>query len=179
MSSFDLGSARIDLDDLDELKRALSRVSFRALDLTAPLSVFGDEVKAQFEAAFDREETPAGDPWAPLAERTQENYVYPRKRKNAVTSETARKRARRSREVRGADHILQGRRVPGWFRRALRVVAGRHSLMVGEHIGPAAFRAEFGNEETNEPARPFIELTGSMQRRCAEIMKRYLGSRWF
>jgi len=143
-----------------ELKGALKKM--RAFDLTAPLSVLGDELLETFKHSFAAQESPAGAPWAPLAPRTQRNVYYKR------------------RGERGGEHILRARETsdPGWFERQLRAQTTTHSLAVGEHAGPAAIAADYGDRATGQPGRPFLQVTDAMEDRAATLLLGYLGKLW-
>ncbi len=162
----------LQIKGLPELDAALKRISWASLDLTAPLSVLGDEVLKEFQGSFAKEQSPSGEPWHPLAQKTIDSYVYPRKPAKDVTRAHLRRRRRRSRQVRGSDHILQARAVPGWLLRQLRVDVGRYELTIGEPESKVAERAEEGAEHT--PARPFVELTPDMEERALDLLMKHL-----
>lgn len=170
--------ADIKISGTAEVRAALERVSWRSLDLTAPLSVLGDEVKEIFEQSFATETSPSGEPWAPLKPKTTEAFLRHRKPAHRVTSQQRKRRRTKSRTRRGAEHILQAASEPGWLARSLAIRMERYSVEISEPSSAAGRRAQHGDPREGTPPRPFVEVTPHMEERAAQLLSDYFGRRW-
>jgi len=174
-SIFDI---KLDAADLARIENALSRLTWRNLDLIAPLTVLSEEALKTFRESFAQERSPRGVPWAPLTQKTQEEFVSSRGRVNKTTGKRQRRRSARRTARRGSEHVNQAAREPGWLLTGLKAEVERYSLAVGERIGPVGYRAEFGDAREGRPARPFVELTPALKQRAGDLLLAALGKKW-
>jgi hypothetical protein len=165
-------SVTVDESDRARVEAALSRVTWRSIDLSPALAVAGEAILDIFKESFEREETPEGEPWPELAASTQAGRIYGRRRSDA----SARARRGRARgRIRGGEHILQAQAVPGWLLRDLGMEVGQYDLSVGE-LKPSA--SAYYSEFDAEGSRAFVEATDKVQDILGDELLKWLGDRW-
>lgn len=162
----------VDEGDRARVETALSRLTWRSIDLSPALEVAGEKILDIFKESFERQETPEGEPWPELAASTQAKRIYGRRRGDASAGS---RRRRRPGRIRGGKHILQAQQVPGWLLRALGMRVGMYDLEVGEmKKSAAAYYSEFDLEGE----RAFVQATDEVQNILGDELIKWLGAKW-
>ncbi|WP_429885372.1 phage virion morphogenesis protein [Geoalkalibacter halelectricus] len=121
----------IDVSGVDEIKAALEHLQQSAGNLTPVFRDIGEYLQRAHFERFQAQESPEGDPWAPLSPKYQ-----------------ARKK-RNKNKILVLDDLLGG---------TLRYKASAASLLFGTDRVYGATH-QFGRDKANIPARPFLGLS--------------------
>ena len=143
-----MAGARIDIElkGLGEVQRRLDRLAERLDDPTPVFQEIGAELVDSTVKRFDTFEGPDGRPWPPLAEKTRRS-----KRK----------------------HKSKPLTLEGDLRDSFSAEADRAGLVVGTDR-PYAATHQFGREESNIPARPFLGLSDADLALIDDLLREYL-----
>jgi phage virion morphogenesis protein len=164
----------------EELKRKLTSLQKKLKNLRPILLEVGNMVKNDIEYAFEREQSPFGQRWTPLAMSTvlmglRGNLTYKRgKNKGRETTQT-------NKYLQGRKILTKSAQLSGSFT----LQADNNSVVVGtnkiyariHHFGGKAGRGK----RTSIPARPFLpvsksgQLEPSLQRGIIRYIERKLG----
>ncbi len=136
----------IEAEGLDEIRQALERLQRAAGHLTPVFRDIGEDLLAAHDERFRRQESPEGDPWAPLSEKYR-----------------ARKK-RNKNKILVLDDLLGG---------TLRYQATAGSLVFGTDRVYGATH-QFGRDKANIAARPFLGLSSDDERRVLELIGEHL-----
>lgn len=137
---------KVEVDDR-AVREALDRLVDRSDDLTPALSAIGEHLLISHHERFAREEAPDGTPWAPLS-----------------PSYAARKAKRSAGGLLVLDDLLRG---------GLRWQVSGNELQLGTDRVYGATH-QFGREEANIPARPFLGLDADDEAAVIEILTHHL-----
>ena len=129
---------------------ALEGLARRAANLRPALADIGEYLMLAHEERFDAQESPEGEPWAPLSERY------------------------RARKPRNRDKILV---LDDVLASTLRYQAEADSLLFGTDRVYGATH-QFGREEAGIPARPFLGLSSRDEDEAARLILRKCATRW-
>ena len=145
-----MAGARIEIEvrGLGEVERRLSRLAARLDDPAPVLERIGARMVESTEARFDTLKAPDGSPWAPLAEKTRR---YKGKHEDKPLT--------REGDLRGS----------------ISAEADRDGVVIGSDR-PYAATHQFGREEANIPARPFLGLSDADIALIHSILDEYLDS---
>jgi phage virion morphogenesis protein len=137
---------KIDIEGQERVEAALSGLARRAANLRPVLDDIGEYLMLAHEERFDAQESPAGEPWAPLSERYRARK--PRNRDKILV----------------LDDVLAG---------TLRYRATASSLLFGtDRIYGATH--QFGREAAGIPARPFLGLSSRDEDEAARLILAHL-----
>ncbi len=151
-----MAGVTITVDDR-EVQRLLSRIVSGANNLQPAFEEIGASLLASTQQRFEDEESPEGEPWAPLAESTKRKKVT--------------KRARR-----GGDHILRDK---GLLYGALTYLAKPTEVAIGTNKKYAAIHQLGGTPDMAPgpaaiPARPFLGISEADEREISAILLDHL-----
>lgn len=149
-------SLSMTVDD-EEVRRAIQGLATRSLNLREAFDDVGASLLTSTQQRFEDEEDPAGEPWAELAESTQNKLVTKRKR-------------------RGKEHILRER---GHLYGSLTYLAKPTEVAIGSNRKYAAIHQLGGTEDMAPgpaaiPARPFLGISGEDEREIMAIFMDHL-----
>jgi len=137
---------KIKIEGQERVEAALSGLARRAAHLRPTLADIGEYLMLAHQERFDVQESPEGEPWAPLSER----YL-------------ARKKRNRD-KILVLDDVLAG---------TLRYQTTASSLLFGtDRIYGATH--QFGRDEAGIPARPFLGLSSSDEDEAARLILAHL-----
>ncbi|AUT41448.1 MULTISPECIES: phage virion morphogenesis protein [Aeromonas] len=117
-------------------------------DLSEPLADIGEGLQLSHRDRWDVQESPEGEPWAPLSEKY------------------------RARKPRHADEVL---RLNDDLRDTLNYQAEPQTLYFGTPMGYGAAH-QFGREEIHLPERPYMGLSEEDKQSVLETLESYLAS---
>jgi phage virion morphogenesis protein len=137
---------KIDIEGQERVEAALSGLARRAANLRPVLDDIGEYLMLAHEERFDAQESPAGEPWAPLSERYR-----------------ARKKRNRD-KILVLDDVLAG---------TLRYQAGADSLLFGTDRVYGATH-QFGREADGIPARPFLGTSAADEDEILRLIAEHL-----
>lgn len=115
-------------------------------DLSEPLADIGEGLQLSHRDRWDAQESPEGEPWAPLSEKY------------------------RARKPRHADEVL---RLNDDLRDTLDYQAEPQTLYFGTPLAYGAAH-QFGREETHLPERPYLGLSEEDKQSVLETLEGYL-----
>ena len=129
-------SVSFDLKEIDAVKKMLAKASLNSADRGRLLQSIGTEMVEQTHDRFELQESPEGDTWKDLAQKTKDYYA---------------------RQGLAARKILIGE---GMLRQSLtsEVQGGAWSVLVGAAKEYAAVH-QFGYQKKNIPARPYLGVS--------------------
>ena len=130
----------------DEALALLQRLYQRTGDLSEPLAEIGEQLLLSHRERWDRQASPDGEPWAPLSPAYQ------------------------ARKPRHAEEIL---RLEGHLRDTLDYQADPQTLYFGSPLEYGAAH-QFGRDDINLPARPFLGLEPQDKEQVLELLAGYL-----
>lgn len=136
----------IDVDGLDQVKAALERLQQRAGQLTPVFRDIGEFLLLAHDERFAKQQGPDGDPWEPLNEKYKQ-----RKKRNKE-------------KILTLDDLLGG---------TLRYQASAASLVFGTDRVYGATH-QFGRDEANIPARPFLGLSTDDEAEVLRLVEKHI-----
>ena len=141
------GLVKIDIEDNSaRIAAALGDLARRAGDLSTVLADIGEFLLLAHEERFEAQESPDGEPWAPLTDRYRE-----RKKRNRD-------------KILVLDDFLAG---------TLHYQATARSLLFGTDRVYGATH-QFGREEAGIAARPFLGLSAGDENEAARLIGAHL-----
>lgn len=140
------GFVNIEIDNLGEALAALNRMARAGANLRPLMADIGEHLLIAADERFDAGESPEGEPWADL----KPDYAA-RKKKNK-------------------DRILV---LEDMLAGTLRYRADARSLLFGTNMIYGATH-QFGREEANIPARPFLGVSASDETEIARMAMDHL-----
>jgi len=136
----------VDITGQDQLTAALEHMSKRVANLRPALQDIGEYLLLAHDERFAAQESPEGDPWEPLNEKYKQ-----RKKRNKE-------------KILTLDDLLGG---------TLRYQASAASLVFGTDRVYGATH-QFGRDEANIPARPFLGLSRADETEVLRLLENHL-----